>query len=65
MKKQQPNVTLSARYELREVAELLGVHKATVLRWTQEGKMKCTTRQINSRKVWTGAEIMRFWRLNA
>lgn len=64
MIKTQPNVSPSARYELREVAELLGVHKASILRWTKEGKMKSTARQVNSRKVWTGAEILRFWRVN-
>lgn len=65
MNRTQPDVIPTARYELREVAHLLGVHKASVLRWTKQGKIKNTARQLNSRKVWTGAEILRFWRLNA
>ena len=60
-----PNVTPTARYELREVAAILAVNKATVLRWTAQGKLIAVKRKLNNRRVWTGTEIMRFWRINA
>ena len=65
MTSERPNVSPTARYELREVAQLLGVCKGTILRWTNENKLACGYRRISKRKVWTGADILRFWNSNA
>lgn len=62
MIKEKPNIDPTSRFELREVALILGAHKASILRWTRMGKLHCTQRRINNRRVWTGAEILRFWR---
>ena len=58
----EPKVQPTAKYELQEVAKLLGVHKSTVLRWTNLGHMNCSIRKTNHRRVWTGAEIIKVWR---
>ena len=61
MKKAKPQVDLLGKYELREAAESLDVHKSTIDRWTRLGIMACTIRKSNGRRVWTGAEILRMW----
>lgn len=53
---------INARYELKAAADILGVSKSTVLRWTRQGLLKCSIRRSNGRRVWTGAELLRFWR---
>lgn len=58
----EPQITPSAKFELREVAKILDVHASTVLRWTRMGLMNCTIRKTNHRRVWTGAEIIKVWR---
>lgn len=62
MTSKEPNVLPTAKYELKEVARLLDVHKSTVLRWTKLGYMNCSIRKTNHRRVWTGAEITKVWR---
>ena len=59
-----PKVKPDDKYELRETAQLLGVHATTVLRWTRIGLLRCSIRRINGRRVWTGKEILSFWRAN-
>ena len=59
-----PTVIPTARYELRYVAKALGVAPSTVLRWTRQGKMHCSFRKTNHRRVWTGSEIIRIWKAN-
>ena len=58
----EPQIPLNARYELRQVAEILRVDRSTILRWTHTGMMSCSIRRANRRRVWTGAEIIRVWR---
>ncbi len=65
MTERQPDVNPTLRYELREVAEALSVRKATILSWTRRGLMTSEIRPFNGRKVWTGKEIIRVWRLYA
>lgn len=58
-----PSVEPTAKFELREVAALLGASKSSVARWTSLGMLRCGgIRRSNHRKFWTGSEILRFWR---
>ena len=58
----EPNVAISGRYSVEETAKLLGVHRNSILRYTNEGKLRFGVRRGNSRRYYTGAEILRFWR---
>ena len=47
-----PDIEMNSRYELKDVAAILGVSPSTIHRWTR----------ANNRRVWTGKEIMRIWK---
>lgn len=57
-----PTIDPKARFELREAAAILDVGKASVLRWTSTGRLRCGVKRSNGRKFWTGAELIRFWK---
>lgn len=57
-----PTIDPKARFELREAAAILDVGKASVLRWTSIGRLRCGIKKSNGRKFWTGAELIRFWK---
>jgi len=61
MKKQIISVNESSMYELRDAAELLGVSKSTIQRWSREGKLKYSIRKVNNRRVWYGSELKKCW----
>lgn len=56
-----PQVEKNGRYELQAAANALGVNKATLLRYTHQGKIKAGIKRANRRRYWTGAELIRFW----
>ena len=58
----EPNVKLGGRFSVEETATLLGVHRNSILRYTNQGKLRFGVRKGNSRRFYTGAEILRFWR---
>lgn len=58
----EPKVNKMGKYSLEETAVLLGVHRNTILRYANSGKMNFTVRRGTSRKCFSGAEILRFWR---
>ena len=58
----QPDVVPEGRYELKEAAAALQIDRSTLLRQTYKGKIRCGIRRSNGRRVWTGAEIIRYWR---
>ena len=57
-----PDIEMNSRYELKDVAAILGVSPSTIHRWTRKGLMICQYRRANNRRVWTGKEIMRIWK---
>lgn len=59
-----PSINPTAKYELRDVASALEVHKTTVLRYAKAGLLPFSIRRSNGRRVWSGADILKFWRLN-
>ncbi len=57
-----PSVDPKGVYELKAASESLEVSKSTLLRWTQQGFIRCSIRRSNKRKVWTGEAIIKFWK---
>lgn len=52
-----PVTPLSEFYRVHEVAELLGVHKNTVIRWEREGLIKPAKRDYRNWRVYTEEDI--------
>ena len=48
---------------MTETCKVLGIHRNTLRRWLQAGKIKVKFRRIDNRKVIEGAEIKRAWRV--
>lgn len=63
MTNEEPNVADAGRYTITETCKVLGIHRNTLRRWLQAGKMKVKFRRIDNRKVIDGAEIKRAWRV--
>lgn len=59
----EPKVADAGRYTMTETCKALGIHRNTLHRWVQAGKMKVKFRRIDNRKVIDGAEIKRAWRV--
>jgi len=64
MVNEQPQIPANARYSIEQAAEILGIHRNTLRRYTNTGPtgIKCQFRKSNGRKFYTGLEIVRFWR---
>lgn len=58
----EPNVRSDGRYSVQETAHLLGIHRNTLLRYTNKGRISCGIRRSTTRKFFTGREIIRFWK---
>ena len=59
----EPKVADAGRYTMTETCKVLGIHRNTLRRCVQAGKMKFKFRRIANRKVIEGAEIKRAWRV--
>lgn len=59
---EEPKVSLNARYSINQACGLLGVHRNTLLNYTNEGKIRFGVRRGTSRKFYLGSEIVRFWK---
>lgn len=57
-----PPVDPKGNYELKAASEALCVSKSTLLRWTQQGFIRCSIRKSNKRKVWSGEALIKFWK---
>lgn len=62
MVNEEPKVSDFARYSSGEASKLLGIHRNTLLRWENEGKVRFGIRRANTRKFYLGREIKRIWR---
>ena len=63
MTNEEQKVAEAGRYTMTETCNVLGIHRNTLRRWLQAGKMKVKFRRIDNRKVIEGAEIKRAWRV--
>ena len=57
-----PNVNPDGRYELKAASEALGIDRTTLCRYRRDGLIKATVRRSNKRAIYSGAEIIRFWK---
>ena len=57
----EPRVAATDRYTITQAAELLGIHRNTLGRYSMQGLIKCGFRRPTGRKFFTGREILRFW----
>ncbi len=63
MNSMEPRVQDRGRYTVTETCEALGIHRNTLRRWMQAGKIQCKFRRIDNRKVFEGSEIKKVWRV--
>lgn len=57
----QPDVRPAGRYTVKETSEKLGIHRNTLLNYTNTGLIRCSFGKRTMRKYYTGHEIIRFW----
>lgn len=61
MNSERPLVKEGGLYSVSETCRLLGCHRNTLLRWTNEGLIRVHLRKKTGRKVYCGSDILRFW----
>lgn len=59
----QPSANPNGRYSISETCALLGIHRNSLRKYTDEGAIKCGYRK-SFRKYYTGLEIIKFWTRN-
>lgn len=59
---EEPNVSTTGRYSIRQTCELLSIHRNSLCKYTNMGLIKCGFRKATARKFYLGSEILRFWR---
>lgn len=59
----EPQVADTGRYSITETCKLLGVTIKTIIKYTDQGDLKCGIRKANGRKFYTGSEIRKFWKV--
>ena len=58
---ERPVLKGTSRYSSSQAAEVLGIHRNTLLKWANEGKVSFRTAR-NGRRYYFGLELMRVWR---
>ena len=61
MVKERPVVKPRGRYTAVETAEILGIHRNTLLNHAKEGNIRFSVNKRTMRKYYEGLEILRFW----
>lgn len=56
-----PNVKPTARYTVTETCKLLGIHRNTLRKYTDLGRIKSGIRRANAKKFYLGSEIINLW----
>lgn len=65
MTRNEPNIADTARLGICDAAKVLGVHRTTLARWTEQGLVKCGIRRTNGRIFYTGRALISLWRSQA
>lgn len=55
----EPKVDKNGRYTVKQVCELLQCHRNSLLKWTNENRIKCDFNKKH--KFYFGREILKFW----
>ena len=59
---EEPKVSDAGRYSATETAKVLGIHRDTLRKHTENRLIKFGLRRTNGRKFYLGSEIKRYWR---
>ena len=57
----RPNVLARAKYTVKETANILGISRKTLWRYTCDLKIRPVVNQCNNRRMYYGSEIMALW----
>lgn len=57
----RPEVTTAGRYSAAQTARLLGIHRNTLRKYTDQGCILPRIHKATGRKYYLGSEILRFW----
>lgn len=57
-----PMVNDTDQLSISQAAEVLGIHRHTLRRHTEEGLIRCNHRRSSGRKFYLGKEIKRYWK---
>ena len=58
----EPDIDDNARVPITIAAQLLGIHRSTLLEHTQNGYIKCMFHKVNKRRLYQGKELKRYWK---
>lgn len=58
----EPNINATGRYSIGEASALLGMHRNTLRKYTEQGLIKCGYRKATARKFYMGSELLRLWK---
>lgn len=58
----EPVVSETGRYSVTETCRILGIHRNTLQRYTENGRIKEGYRKATGRKFYSGREILKLWR---
>lgn len=58
---QRPDVSAERRYTIAETCSILGIHRHTLTKYTEQGLISALLHKAGGRMYYTGKEIIRFW----
>lgn len=61
MVNEKPHVSMQSKYNVTQAAELLGISRRTLNRYTNDGKIKSITNICNNRRMYYGKDIIKLW----
>lgn len=64
MNTQEPAVTLTGRYNVKETCKALGISPNTLKKYTQSLAIRVNVRKSTGRKYYIGKDIIAFWRVS-
>lgn len=59
----EPQVAINGRYSVTQASALLGVHRNTINNYANSGRLKYHLTRYTFRKVFTGRDLLNFWRI--
>jgi DNA-binding transcriptional MerR regulator len=57
----EPTVCPTSHYSIGQTAALLGIHRNTLRRYTEQGRIRPNVHAGTNKTYYKGLEILRFW----
>lgn len=57
-----PIINETDQFSVSQAAAILGIHRNTLRRHTEEGLIKCGFRRNTGRRFYTGKELLKYWK---